>query len=187
MDGIYFPPILLYIIISPINQSDAGHHLSLLATWSSFRIDDWGHLFAVPTMLTELTAPFINTRVYLNHFNLESTTIFKVNGALAIVSWYYLRQWIYCTILALRIFEMRALIFFGDHVLRNSSSASASSSASTSSASGASSLPRAPSASSPAAAAAAAAATRRSRRRANEPNEGDEGRKEPRGAKRKFF
>jgi hypothetical protein len=120
MDGIYSPPILLYIIISPINQSDAGHHLSLLATWSSFRIDDWGHLFAVPTMLTELTAPFINTRVYLNHFNLESTTIFKVNGALAIVSWYYLRQWIYCTILALRIFEMRALIFFGDHVLRNS-------------------------------------------------------------------
>lgn len=97
----------------------AGHHLCLLATWSSFRIDDWGHLFAVPTMLTELTAPFINLRVFLNHFSLDSTTVFKVNGLCAILSWYYLRQWVYCTILSIRIWELRDIIFFGEHVLRN--------------------------------------------------------------------
>lgn len=96
-----------------------GHHVALLTTWASFYVDNWGHLFAVPTMITELTAPFINARVYMTHFGMEASVIYAINGLCAILTWYYLRMWMYCTILSFRIFgEFRQELLDGP-LLRN--------------------------------------------------------------------
>jgi len=110
-------PVLMYRLSDEILF--IGHHGAILVVWSSFCYDDWGHLFAIPTMMTEVTALFINFRVLLVHQGLDSDALYTANGALALVSWYYLRLWKYCTVLSIRLFELRAC-FYGEHGVRNS-------------------------------------------------------------------
>ena len=63
------------------------HHLTLVITWSSFAVGRWGHLFAVPTMLTEMTAPFILARWVLAEVGRTAGPFYLLNGLAIIVSW----------------------------------------------------------------------------------------------------
>jgi hypothetical protein len=64
-----------------------AHHLSLTITWMSFMTGNWGHLFAVPTMLTELTAPFVFARWAMTEFKMTASPLFIVNGLLLVATW----------------------------------------------------------------------------------------------------
>lgn len=90
------------------DQLFIAHHVCLLYTWASFMTGDppslmnsetaafslffrilgsWGHLFAVPTMLTELTAPFVFLRWLLTEFKMNAGSFFIINGLLLMFAW----------------------------------------------------------------------------------------------------
>jgi len=83
-----------------------AHHVTLVITWTSFLTGSWGHLFAVPTMLTEVTAPFVFMRWLLNEFKIGGAP-FIANGLLLLFAWYFFRIAGYVFFLSIRLFELR--------------------------------------------------------------------------------
>jgi hypothetical protein len=110
-------PVLQYRLADEILF--IGHHGAILIVWASFCYDDWGHVFAIPIMLTEVTGLPINLKELLDYLGLESTVLYMVNGAAIVFSWYYLRLWKYCVVLSVRLYQLRAC-FVGEHGVRNS-------------------------------------------------------------------
>jgi len=95
-----------------------AHHVTLLYTWFSFANGSWGHLFAVPTMLTEVTAPLVFLRWLLNE--LEYTgPLFLANGVALLSTWYAFRVFGYTAFLSYRLVELRAELFTAQHLARN--------------------------------------------------------------------
>jgi hypothetical protein len=63
------------------------HHLTLVVTWALFITEGWGDVFGVPTMLTELTAPFMCVRWVLTECRLGGSAAATVNGLCIVLSW----------------------------------------------------------------------------------------------------
>ena len=63
------------------------HHVTLIITWSLFAVEGWGDLFAVPTMLTELTALFLFVRWVLAECQMSGSMLALVNGLGLLFSW----------------------------------------------------------------------------------------------------
>lgn len=89
----------------------AVHHVCILFVWYSFLTESHGHIFALPTMLTEVTALFTNGHWLLKKWGLGSSVLFTINGVCMLVSWYYMRIWGYVTVVAIRLFELRGEAF----------------------------------------------------------------------------
>jgi len=69
-------------------QGDAGSSILLLLLHApTFDLDSWGHLFAVPTMLTEMTAPLVLASWCLKEFRLTKHVAFTVVGIALLVAW----------------------------------------------------------------------------------------------------
>jgi len=64
------------------------HHVTLIITWSLFTVEGWGDVFGVPTMLTELTAPFFFVRWVLAECHMSGSMLALINGLCIIFSWY---------------------------------------------------------------------------------------------------
>ena len=82
-----------------------AHHVCILLTWWSFLTDDWGHLFALAAMMTEVTALFSNLHYFLLKMHLKSNPLFALNGLALLVSWYWCRIWGYVIFMSMRIWQ----------------------------------------------------------------------------------
>jgi hypothetical protein len=95
------------------------HHVALACTWTSFLTESWGHLFAVPTMLTEMTGPLIFIRWLLNEFKKTSGLPFMLNGVLLVLSWWALRIFGYVLFLGYRLAGLSGELLAPPHAARN--------------------------------------------------------------------
>ena len=50
-------------------------------------VESWGHLFAIPTMLTEMTAPLVFTTWAMKEFRLTTNPLFIVFGIALLAMW----------------------------------------------------------------------------------------------------
>lgn len=95
------------------------HHVTLVFTWTSFCVESWGHLFAIPTMLTEMTAPLVFTTWAMKEFRLTTNPLFIVFGIALLAMWYVLRIYGYVIFLTLRLWALRAEVMAPETVVRN--------------------------------------------------------------------
>lgn len=97
------------------------HHVLIILTWWSFLTEQWGHLFALAAMMTEVTAFFFAMHFFLRKMKLTKSTIYTINGLAMLVTWYIFRIWGYVLFMGLRIWQLRGelLDITNDQFLRN--------------------------------------------------------------------
>lgn len=88
-----------------------AHHVSIIAVWASYLLQDWGDMFSLPTLITEVTGVFIGLRFVMIKLGYGSSALFMVNGAIVVISWWVFRIWGYVVRLAIILYKERDEIF----------------------------------------------------------------------------
>jgi len=77
----------------------AVHHAGSILAWGLCAVSGYAHVIAVPTLLFEATAPFVNARYFLATAGLKESVLYTINGVLMFLSFFVVRVvfnwWLY--------------------------------------------------------------------------------------------
>ena len=77
----------------------AVHHAGSILAWGLCAVSGYAHVIAVPALLFEATAPFVNGRYFLATAGLKESLLYRVNGVLMFLSFFVVRivfnWWLY--------------------------------------------------------------------------------------------